>query len=73
MIQFAAADAYTAWGMQQGKVNNGGQNNYTTQFDQGLTWIKGKHEFKMGWDMRRLQDLSPRPGRHQRHLHFRAQ
>lgn len=57
VIQFAAADAYTAWGMQQGKVNNGGQNNYTTQIDQGLTWIKGKHEFKMGWDMRRLQTL----------------
>ena len=55
VIQFAAADAYTAWGMQQGKVNNGGQNNYTTQVDQGLTWIKGKHELKMGWDMRRMK------------------
>ena len=58
VIQFAAADAYTAWGMQQGKVNNGGQNNYTTQVDQGLTWIKGKHEFKMGWDMRRLKTVA---------------
>ena len=57
VIQFAAADAYTAWGMQQGKVNNGGQNNYTTQVNQGLTWIKGKHELKMGWDMRRLETL----------------
>jgi len=57
VIQFAAADAYTAWGMQQGKVNNGGQNNYTNQFDQGLTWVKGKHEFKFGWDMRRLRTL----------------
>jgi Carboxypeptidase regulatory-like domain/TonB dependent receptor len=55
VIQFAGADGYTAWGMQQGKVNNGGQNNYTHQVDQGLTWIKGRHEFKMGWDMRRLQ------------------
>ena len=27
VIQFAGADGYTAWGMQQGKVNNGGQNN----------------------------------------------
>jgi hypothetical protein len=53
VIQFAATDAYTAWGMQQGKVNNGGQNNYTPQIDQGLTVIKGKHEFKMGWDYRR--------------------
>lgn len=57
VIQFAAADGYTAWGMQQGKVNNGGQNNYTHQFDQALTWIKGKHEFKFGWDMRRLRTL----------------
>lgn len=52
VIQFAAADGYTAWGMQQGKVNNGGQNNYTPQASQGLTVIKGKHEFKMGWDWR---------------------
>ncbi len=44
--------------MQQGKVNNGGQNNYTTQIGQGLTWVHGKHEFKMGWDMRRLETLS---------------
>jgi hypothetical protein len=58
VIQFAAADAYTAWGMQQGKVNNGGQNNYTTQVNQGLTWVHGKHEFKFGWDMRRLETLS---------------
>jgi hypothetical protein len=57
VIQFAAADAYTAWGMQQGKVNNGGQNNYTPQFGQGLTWIKNKHEFKMGWEYRRPQTL----------------
>ena len=57
VIQFAPVDAYTAWGMQQGKVNNGGQNNYTTQIDQGLTWIHNRHEFKMGWDMRRLETL----------------
>ncbi len=56
-MQFAAADLYTPWGMQQGKVNNGGQNNYTTQVNQGLTWIHGKHEMKMGWDMRRLETL----------------
>jgi hypothetical protein len=58
VVQFAAADAYTAWGMQQGKVNNGGQNNYTHQADQTLTWIKGRHEFKIGWGMRRLQTLA---------------
>ena len=58
VIQFAAADLYTAWGMQQGKVNNGGQNNYTTQVDQGLTWVHNKHEFKMGWDLRRLETFA---------------
>jgi Carboxypeptidase regulatory-like domain len=58
VMQFAAADAYTAWGMQQGKVNNGGQNNYTTQIGQGLTWVRGKHEFKFGWDLRRLETLA---------------
>lgn len=55
VIQFAAADAYTPWGMQQTKVRNGGQDNYTTQVEQGLTWIKNKHEFKMGWVMRRQE------------------
>ena len=55
VIQFAAADAYTAWGMQQGKVENGSQLNWTNQFTQGLTWIHGKHELKVGWDMRRLR------------------
>jgi hypothetical protein len=55
VIQFAAADAYTAWGMQQGKVENGTQLNWTNQFTQGLTWIHGKHELKVGWDMRRLR------------------
>ena len=70
VIAFAAADfpigGETAgsptggmyWGMNQGKVNNGGQNNYTTEISQGLTWIKGKHEFKMGWDLRRLETLA---------------
>jgi hypothetical protein len=58
VIQFAAADGYTAWGMQQGKVNNGGQNNYTPQIDQGLTWVHGKHEFKMGWEYRRPQTFA---------------
>jgi hypothetical protein len=58
VINFASADGYTGWGMQQGKVNNGGQNNYTTQIGQGLTIVHGKHEFKTGWDMRRLETLA---------------
>ena len=45
-------------GRHDRRGNNGGQNNFTHQADQGLTWIKGKHEFKMGWDMRRLQTVA---------------
>jgi hypothetical protein len=40
--------------MSQGKVNNGYQYNRTYHFSQQLTWTRGKHEFKMGWDIRRL-------------------
>jgi len=53
-INFAAADGYSYWGNNQGKVNNSGQNNFTTQVDQGLTWVKGRHELKMGWEFRRM-------------------
>jgi hypothetical protein len=45
----------TTWGMSQGKVAEGGQWNWTTHFSQQLTWTTGKHEFKMGWDIRRLR------------------
>ncbi len=46
---------WTTWGMNQGKVNAGGQWNWTTHVSQQLSWIKGRHEFKMGWDIRRLR------------------
>lgn len=51
-------DLFTPWGVQDGKVANGSQINITYHFSQGLSWIKGKHEFKMGWEMRRLQTTS---------------
>ncbi|HZT31630.1 MAG TPA: TonB-dependent receptor [Bryobacteraceae bacterium] len=50
-------DNLTGWGMNQGKVNNGGQWNWTTEFNQGLSWIRGKHEIKMGYDIRRLRTI----------------
>ena len=50
--------ALTPWGVQDGKVNNGSQFNITYHFNQSLSWIHGKHEFKMGWDIRRLQTTS---------------
>jgi hypothetical protein len=43
------------WGMDQGKVNEGGQINWSTEAGQNVTWLHGKHEFKMGWDIRRMR------------------
>jgi hypothetical protein len=60
-INFAAVDGLTAWGMQQGKVNNGSQFNWTSQFTQGLSIVHGKHEFKTGWDIRRFRTFSAPP------------
>jgi len=57
-VQFNAADALTAWGVQDGKVNNGGQFNWTTHISQNISWLNGKHEFKAGWDIRRLRTTS---------------
>jgi len=47
----------TVFGMSQGKVDNGGQWNWTTHVNQQLSWIRGKHEMKMGWDVRRLRTI----------------
>jgi hypothetical protein len=46
---------FTTWGMNQGKVDQGGQRNWTTHVSQQLSWLHGKHEMKMGWDIRRLR------------------
>ena len=53
-----STDALTNWGMNQGKVDNGGQFNTTIQFSQQLSWVHGKHEFKFGWDIRNLKTAS---------------
>lgn len=57
-VSFTGADGLTPWGVQDGKVNNGSQLNVTYHFNQQLSIIRGKHEFKMGWDIRRLQTTS---------------
>jgi len=54
-IRFTGGDALTPWGVQDGKVDNGQQYNTTYHFNSHLTWISGKHEFKMGGDFRRLR------------------
>jgi hypothetical protein len=57
-IQFNAADGLTNWGVQDGKVNNGGQWNWTTHVNQNISWVRGKHEYRMGWDIRRLRTIA---------------
>ncbi|HWQ54011.1 MAG TPA: TonB-dependent receptor, partial [Bryobacteraceae bacterium] len=54
-ITFGGLQSYTGWGPTQTKVNHGGQWNFTYQVGQGLSWMRGKHEIKIGWDARRLQ------------------
>ena len=46
-----ATDGYTPFG--NNPKNHGAQENYTTEFVDGLTWVKGKHEFKAGYEYHR--------------------
>ncbi len=48
-------DNLTGWGMNQGKVDNGGQFNYTYQWTAQMSVVRGKHEYKFGGDVRFLQ------------------
>lgn len=57
-IGFTAADGLTAWGVQDGKVNNGGQWNWTTHVSQNISWLRNKHEYRFGWDIRRLRTFA---------------
>ncbi len=57
-VNFRGADALTAWGVQDGKVANGSQLNITYHFSQRLSWVSGRHEWKVGWEIRRLQTTS---------------
>ncbi len=58
VVQFTGADGLSAWGVQDGKVSNGTQLNWTFHFNQSLSLIRGKHEYKLGWDFRRLRTFS---------------
>jgi len=57
-VSFRGADALTPWGVQDGKVSNGSQLNITYHFSQRLSVVQGKHEWKVGWEIRRLQTTS---------------
>lgn len=70
-VIFNGPDSLTPWGVQDGKVANGSQINITYHFNQALSITSGKHEFKMGGDIRRLHttsnpiDLAGTNGRYQ--------
>ncbi|MBI3681219.1 MAG: TonB-dependent receptor [Acidobacteria bacterium] len=57
-VQFTGADGLSPWGVQDGKVANGSQINITYHLNQVFTLIRGKHEWKFGWDLRRLHTTS---------------
>jgi len=53
-ILFVGQAGLSPYGVQDGKVANGGQDNYTRMVTQSFSWVKGTHEFKFGWDFRYL-------------------
>ncbi|MCX6623593.1 MAG: hypothetical protein NTY38_21515, partial [Acidobacteria bacterium] len=52
-----ATDNLQWWGNNQGKVKDGYQQNWTTHVSEQLSWTRGKREFKMGWDIRRMRTI----------------
>ena len=53
-VNFQGLAGLSPYGVQDGKVARGGQDNDTLMITQGYTWVKGKHELKFGWDSRKL-------------------
>ena len=52
-----ATDNLQWWGNNQGKVKDGYQQNWTTHVSEQLSVSRGKHEFKVGWDIRRMRTI----------------
>ena len=67
-VQFAGAAGLSPYGVQDGKVANGGQFNTQFSITQGFVLVKGKHEYKFGWSYRRFEtygfDLAGTNGRY---------
>lgn len=53
-IIFEGQAGLSNYGVLDGKVGNGGQDNDTYMITQNYAWVKGKHELKFGWDYRFL-------------------
>ncbi len=54
VVNFDPTDRLTALAATNGPKNVGSQINSTWHLNQALSWVRGKHEFKMGWDVRNL-------------------
>lgn len=52
-IQFSGRAGLSPYGVQDGKVANGAQFNRQWWVSQGYTWLRGKHEYKFGFNWRR--------------------
>ncbi len=67
-IQFNGPAGLTAYGVQDGKVANGLQFNRQWWVSQGYTWLRGKHEYKFGFNWRKFttrgEDLAGTNGRY---------
>ncbi|MBM3725898.1 MAG: TonB-dependent receptor [Acidobacteria bacterium] len=67
-IQFSGAAGLSPYGVQDGKVANGAQFNRQWWFSQGYSLVKGKHEYKFGYNWRRFstrgEDLAGTNGRY---------
>lgn len=67
-IQFSGAAGLTPYGVQDGKVANGAQFNRQWWVSQGYTWLRGKHEYRFGFNWRRYstrgEDLAGTNGRY---------
>ncbi|MEZ5351215.1 MAG: carboxypeptidase regulatory-like domain-containing protein [Bryobacteraceae bacterium] len=61
-FRFSARDALSPWGVQDGKNSGGGnqngQNNTTYHVNSHLSWLRGRHEIKLGGDFRRLRTFA---------------
>jgi hypothetical protein len=67
-VEFSGPAGLSPYGHPDSKVNNGAQFNTQLQISNGWTWLKGKHEFKMGGAFRKFstlgQDLADTNGRY---------
>jgi hypothetical protein len=53
-IFFLGAAGLSPYGILDGKVDRGGQDNDTLMITQNYTYLRGRHELKFGWDARWL-------------------